>query len=402
MTTQHAPSYAPGDATHGPRCGVRLPAVHGTAAHGTAQAAAHGTAQAAAHGLALSRAAEEMGLKSGELALAVQLGKVRSTADASGGPPRIARSEIDRLRAAEGFPDTLRERVRTVGTSEAAELLAISRHRFTGLARTGHFVPVRLCLNRYHAVVWLYLACELRDFAHDHAELLTGRMPPAVRAALEAGEDRRPRNWRGRKLGLLLRSTADPWVRAAAVAAMLDPVSLAEVVPDPYERSHLRVLRPDLLPGGRPQSPAGRDLVDRLLRADHPDEILWHRVSLADAVREARRAGPAPRPGPAAGPTAESPDGPSGAVAPVGLPRPAGRRARHAAPGRKTRRPSPLPLPLPLPRRTPAPSSTAFAAAIGSPRRERGSPGGGRAAPGHRTRLAGDDGRRMKLDCGPA
>ncbi|MGW0699059.1 DUF6397 family protein [Streptomyces sp. NPDC002867] len=337
MTTQDSPSYAAGDTTYAPRCGVR-------------DEVAHSTAQAAAQSLALSRAAGELGLKRGELDLAVQLGQVRSTPDASGGPPRIARSEIDRLRAAEGFPDVLRERVRTVGTREAAELLAITGHRFTGLARTGHFVPVRFYLNRYRAVVWLYLACELRDFAHDHAELLTGRTPPAVRAALEAGEDRRPRNWRGRKLGLLLRSTADPWVRAAAVAAVLDPVSVAEVVPDPYERSHLRVLRPDLLPGGRPQSPAGRDLVDRLLLADHPDEILWHRVSLAEALREARQASPAPRPAPAARPTAQSPDGPHGAVVPAGVPRPAGHRPRHAAPGRPTRRPSALPLPRRTPR----------------------------------------------------
>lgn len=341
MTRQDSLSYAAGDTTYASRFGVGDAAAHGTlqgTAHSTARGAAHGasrgTAQAGAHGLALSRAARELGLKRGELDLAVQLGQVRSTPDASGGPPRIAPYEIDRLRAAVGFPDALRKRVRTVGTREAADLLAITGHRFTRLARTGHFVPVRFYLNRYRAVVWLYLAGELRDFAHDHAELLTGRTPPAVRAALAAGEDRRPRNWRGRKLGLLLRSTADPWVRAAAIAAMLDPVSVAEVVPDPYERSHLRVLRPDLLPGGRPESPAGRALVDRLLLADHPDEILSHRVSLADALREARHASPAPRPAP--------PD----AVVPATVPRP----ARHAAPGRPARRPSAPPLPRRTPR----------------------------------------------------
>ncbi|MFF3247235.1 DUF6397 family protein [Streptomyces sp. NPDC002870] len=112
---------------------------------------------------------------------------------------------------------------------------------------------------------------------------------------LDAGEDRRARNWRGRRLGLLLRRTEDPWERAAAIASVLDPVAVGEVVPDPYERSRLRVLRPELVPG-RPESQAGRELVERLLLADHPDEILWHRVSLAQALREARELRPAPRP----------------------------------------------------------------------------------------------------------
>ncbi|MFF8842101.1 DUF6397 family protein [Streptomyces sp. NPDC015127] len=353
VTKQDALSYAAGDAMYASRYGVRVPAAQGTGqapAQDTGQATgrtvAQATGQTGPQGLALSRAARDLSLKRSELDLAVQLGQVRTTPDASGGPPRIARYEIDRLRAAEGFPDVLRERVRTVGTREGAELLAITGHRFTGLARTGHFVPVRFYLNRYRAVVWLYLACELRDFAQDHAELLTGRTPPAVRAALDAGEDRRARNWRGRKLGLLLRSTADPWARAAAIAAVLDPVSVAEVVPDPYERSRLRVLRPDLLPGGRPESPAGRELVDRLLLADHPDEILWHRVSLAEALREARQQTPAPRPG---HPT--SPQGvPQGPVVSPGLPRPAGRRGRHAATSRPDRRPPALPLSRRTPR----------------------------------------------------
>jgi hypothetical protein len=255
--------------------------------------------EAATRSLTFGRAALELDLKRGEFDLAVQLGHVRTVPGASGGPPRIARQEVDRLRSAQGFPDALRERVRTVGTVEGARLISISPARFTRLARTGHFTPIRFYLNRYRAVVWLYLAEELSDFAQAHSGLLSGRTPPALRTALDAGEDRRARNWRGRRLGLLLRGTEDPWERAAAIASVLDPVVVAEVVPDPYERSHLRVLRPELVPG-RPESQAAREVVERLLLADHPDEILWHRVSLAEALREARELRAAPRPAPRA------------------------------------------------------------------------------------------------------
>lgn len=256
---------------------------------------ASGSQAVGSSSLTLGRAAQELNLKRGELDLAVQLGHIRTTPGASGGPPRIDRQEIDRLRGAEGFPDALRERVRTVGTIEGARLISISPARFTRLARTGHCIPIRFYLNRYRAVVWLYLAEEISEFALAHPALLSGRTPPALRTMLDAGEDRRARNWRGRRLGLLLRRTEDPWERAAAIASVLDPVAVGEVVPDPYERSRLRVLRPELV-AGRPESQAGRELVERLLLADHPDEILWHRVSLAQALREARELRPAPRP----------------------------------------------------------------------------------------------------------
>lgn len=255
--------------------------------------------EAAPRSLAFGRAAQALDLKRGEFDLAVQLGHVRTTPGASGGPPRVAQDEVDRLRSARAFPDALRERVRTIGTVEGARLISISPARFTRLARTGHFTPIRFYLNRYRAVVWLYLAEELSEFATDHPDLLRGRTPPALRAVLDAGEDRRARNWRGRRLGLLLRRTEDPWERAAAIASVLDPVAVAEVAADPYERSHLRVLRPEPVPG-RPESQAAREVVERLLRADHPDEILWHRVSLAEALREARELRPAPRPAPRA------------------------------------------------------------------------------------------------------
>lgn len=256
--------------------------------------------------LALGKAAQELALERGELELALQLGQVRAVRDDGTGPHRVERREIDRLRAGPGFPAALRERLRTVGTVDGAALASISQGRFLRLARTGHFAPVRFYVNRYHAVVWLYLAAEVLDFTRNHAALLTGRTPPGVRALLAAGEDRRPRNWRGRRLGQLLRASSDPWRRAAAIAAVLDPVTVAEAVPDPYERSRLSVLRPDLVPAS-PKSPRVREIVKRLATADQPDEILWHRASLADALREARKHSAAPRRAPQAPHAASTP-----------------------------------------------------------------------------------------------
>ncbi|MEU7282408.1 DUF6397 family protein [Streptomyces sp. NPDC045431] len=253
--------------------------------------------------VALGRAAQELSLKPSEFDLAVQLGLVRTvpgigtgtSTGTGGGRRRVAQTEIDRLRGAPDFPDGLRERVRTVGTAEAAELASITADRFTKLARTGHFTPVRFYLNRYRAIVWLYLAGEVREFAAHHPELLTGRLPHALRTKLDAGDDARPRNWRARRLGLLLRRAEDPWAAAAAIATLLDPVQLAEVVDDPYERAYLDRLRP-APPYGRPESVSAREIGDRLLLADEPDEILWHRLNLALTLDEARAVRQAPRP----------------------------------------------------------------------------------------------------------
>ncbi|MEV6419292.1 DUF6397 family protein [Streptomyces sp. NPDC051662] len=253
------------------------------------------------------RAARELDLRRGEFELAVRLGHIRtittvgvttagSTARTTFGRRQVTRQEIDRLRAAEGFPDTLRERVRTVGTAEGAALMPVSPGRFTQLARSGFLVPVRFYLNRYRAVVWLYLADELRSFAAREPGLLTGRFPRPLRAGLEAGVDWRPRNWRGRRIGELLHDSGDPWERAAIAGCVLDPVQLAELVADPYERAYLDWLRPDL-GHGRPESEAARTAVQRVLVADHPDEIQWHRASLDTLLTAARRARPAPRPG---------------------------------------------------------------------------------------------------------
>ncbi|MFF2570588.1 DUF6397 family protein [Streptomyces sp. NPDC058084] len=249
-------------------------------------------------------AAQELGLRRDEFQLAVDLGIVRTlpgsggTADVAAGPTRrrVARSEIERLRGAPDFPDGLRERVRSVGMTEGARLLSVTKGRFARLAKTGHFSPVRFYVNRYRAVVWLYPAAELGEFALTHPGLLTGRLPVDVRTRAEGSADWRPRNWRARRLGMLLRASADPWARTAAIASLLAPLDVAEVVDDPFERAYLERFRP-APPSWRPNAPAAREIADRLLLADDPDEILWHRMSLALALDEARADRQAPLPG---------------------------------------------------------------------------------------------------------
>ncbi|CAM5681969.1 hypothetical protein SPURM210S_02664 [Streptomyces purpurascens] len=219
-----------------------------------------------------SRAARELDLKRGEFNLAVNLGLIRTVPDEGGGGPRVARAEIDRLRAGEGFPDELRTRVATAGTHEGAGLLGVTPARFTSLARFGLLVPVRFYLNRYRAVVWLYLAEELRQFAAEesNARLLKGRTPAQIREGKKDGLDRRPRNWRGRHIGFLTRQAGDDaWARAAAVACLLDPADVADVVADPYERAHLNRRRPRLPAHGTPGSPAA-ERAETLMTASEP------------------------------------------------------------------------------------------------------------------------------------
>ncbi|WP_328379927.1 DUF6397 family protein [Streptomyces sp. NBC_00440] len=267
-----------------------------TEADHDSRAVATVTTGSAGKALTLDRAARELGLRRAEFELAVRLGHIRVTADAGGARRRVIPEEADRLRATEGFPDTLRERVRTVGTAAAAELIGVSPARFTRLARAGCFTPVSFRLNRYRAVVWMYLAVEVEEFAVNQPALLTGRTPEELRGRLEAGEDWRARNWRGRRQSLLLRRADGAWARAAVLAGALDPVQLAEVVDDPYERAYLNRLRPEPV-AVRPDSPAAREVVDRLLSPDDPDEILWCRTSLILALEEARASLDAPRPG---------------------------------------------------------------------------------------------------------
>ncbi|CAD5913492.1 MULTISPECIES: DUF6397 family protein [Streptomyces] len=246
--------------------------------------------------VAAGRAAQELGLKRSEFELAVHLGLIAVTAGSGGGRPRVHEREIARLREDPGFPDGLAERVRTVGTAEGAALLGIAPARFTRLARAGCVSPVTFYLNRYRAVVWLYLADELASFAVREPELLAGRTPLKMRTMLEAGGDRRARNWRGQRIDRLLKRTADPWARAAVEASALDSAHLAEVVEDPYERAYLARVRPEPV-FGRPGSVAARETMGELMLADDPDEILWRRINLTLGLDLAREERPAPHPG---------------------------------------------------------------------------------------------------------
>ncbi|MDO0917010.1 DUF6397 family protein [Streptomyces sp. DT2A-34] len=245
-----------------------------------------------------SRAARELGLKRGELDLAVHIGLIRTVPDEGGGGRRVPRSEIDRVRSGAGFPESLQDRVKVVGTTEGAGVVDVPIGRFTRLARLGLVVPVTWYLNRYRAVVWLYLAEELRQFATDekNAPLLNARRTPeGLRGMLDAGVDLRARNWRGRHRGFLLRLADDPWESAGALAAFLDPVQIAEIVPDPYERSHLNRFRPGPPASGAPGSPAAH-LAERIMTADDPDEIGLLRAELTAVLEMARERRPAPRP----------------------------------------------------------------------------------------------------------
>ncbi|MFG2134044.1 DUF6397 family protein [Streptomyces sp. NPDC048751] len=255
-----------------------------------------------------SRTARELGLKRSEFDLAVHLGRIRTVPDeGGGGRRRVTQAEIERLRSADGFPEALRESVRAVGTTEGAAILEVTPARFTRLARLGLVVPVKFYLNRYRAVVWLYLAEELQQFAEGQGndQLLSGRTPERLRDQLAAGLDLRPRTWRGRYLGFLLRQTDDPWEFAGAVAALLDPVQIAEIVHDPYERAYLNRFRPGPPAHGTPGSPAAH-LVERITTADDPDEISWLRSDLEQALDQARAYRPAPRPGPRPTPPTKS------------------------------------------------------------------------------------------------
>ncbi|MGW1957110.1 DUF6397 family protein [Streptomyces sp. NPDC001920] len=245
-----------------------------------------------------SRAARQLGLRRIELDLAVHLGLIRTVPDEEGGGRRIPLSEIDRLRSLAGFPGSLQERVKATGTTQGADLIKVSTGRFTRLARLGLLVPVTFYLNRYRAVVWLYLAQELRQFAADerNAPLINARrMPEELRRMLDAGVDLRPRNWRGRHRGFLLRQADGPWESAGALAAFLAPVQIAEIVPDPYERSHLNRFRPGPPVSGAPGSPTAH-LAEKLMTADDADEIGLLRAEVTAAMEEARRWRPAPRP----------------------------------------------------------------------------------------------------------
>ncbi|MER7699644.1 DUF6397 family protein [Streptomyces sp. NPDC096095] len=258
--------------------------------------AGHTSSSAPAATVAAGRAAQELGVRRAEFELAVHLGLIAVVGAPGGGRPRVHEKEIARLREQPDFPDGLAERVRTVGAAEGAALLDIAPARFTRLARAGCVSPITFCLNRYRAVVWLYLADELPAFAAREPGLLAGRTPLGMRAMLDSGTDWRARNWRSQRIDRLLNRTRDGWARAAIQASALDEVHLAEVVDDPYERAHLARVRPVPV-FGRPGSMVAREAWGELVLADDPDEILWRRVNLTLELDRAREQRPAPRPG---------------------------------------------------------------------------------------------------------
>ncbi|MDT0460289.1 DUF6397 family protein [Streptomyces sp. DSM 41527] len=254
--------------------------------------------------LTTGRAARELELRTGELELATQLGEVRTAAAGADGRPagagslgrrRVPAEEIARLQAEPGFPDALRERIRAVSTTEAAALMGIGPGRAVRLTRAGCLGPVRFYVNRFGAVVWLYLAAEVADFADREPDLLRGNTPAAMRVMLDSGQDWRARQWRSRRIAQLTGQTDDPWEAAAVIAAVLPPEELASVAENPLERSLLRRLRPTLA-SVITVTPAARESFDRVLTADEFDEVLWYRVHLSRCLERARREDPG-RPG---------------------------------------------------------------------------------------------------------
>jgi hypothetical protein len=244
--------------------------------------------------VAIGRAARELGLKPRECELAVQMGEVRALAGPQPDRPRLPATEVARLAADPDALRALRGRLRLVGSAEGAALLDVAPGRFTRLARGGCLSPVRFTVNRYRAVVWLYLAHELRAFAELRPELLTGHHPPLLREALRTGTDLRARNWRARRTRQLVDLAEGPWERAAARAAVLAEAELVRAVPDQEERNRLRELRPrlDTL---RSDSPVVRRIAAELSLAADEDEIGWCRFLLTAELTEARageRSGP--------------------------------------------------------------------------------------------------------------
>ncbi|MFD3730132.1 DUF6397 family protein [Streptomyces sp. NPDC058632] len=272
----------------------------------------------------------------------MDLGRIHVTSGERGAGRRVDCGELQRLQARPGHPESLRESVRTVGTTEGALLMGVTKDRFTHLARLGLLVPTGFCLDRYRAVVWFHLAEELRQFTADEKNtvLLRGRTPGNLRGQLDTGLDLRARNWRTRRLAVVLRRAADPRSRAGALASLLDPPHVAEVVGDPYERYHLSRFCPERPSHGVPGPPAAV-LTDTLMTAQDPDEIARLQADLARLPAQAREHRPAPhpafeprRPAPA-GPTPRGPERPRGAFRAL----PARWRGANRGPGARRRPP---------------------------------------------------------------
>lgn len=265
--------------------------------------------------LTTGRAARELELRTGEFELATQLGEVRTVPAGTDDRPagtgslgrrRVPAEEITRLQAESDFPEALRERIRAVSTTEAAALMGIGPGRAGRLTRAGCFSPVRFYVNRFGAVVWLYLAAEVADFADREPDLMRGNTPAAMRVMLDSGQDWRARQWRSRRVAQLMGQTDDPWEAAAVIAAVLPPEELASVAEEPLERSLLRRLRPTLA-SVITVTPAARESYERVLTADEFDEVLWYRVHLSRCLERARREDPGRLRTPAAVPSSARP-----------------------------------------------------------------------------------------------
>jgi hypothetical protein len=134
--------------------------------------------------VATLRAAREVGRWPAVSDIPVQLDHILPGAGTAPWRRRVPRGELERLRAAPGFPSTLLDRTRLVDGAAGARLLGVGTARFARLARGGCFSPVRFHLNRYRAVVWRYPAEELRLFAERWPELLRGPAPEGLRRVL--------------------------------------------------------------------------------------------------------------------------------------------------------------------------------------------------------------------------
>ncbi|WP_329139627.1 DUF6397 family protein [Streptomyces sp. NBC_01476] len=245
--------------------------------------------------LSLGQARDELGLDYDEFDVALQTGEVPCVV-CGPGQWKVPADVVARLRSAPDHPAPLLARLRLVSSDGAAGLLGVGRERFVRLARAGHLRPVRWYVNQYRAVVWLYLAREIQEFADRDPALLHGPLPAGLREAVAAGEDERPRGWRARRAAQLVRDAYDAWEEAAVWAALLGPEIVTDAVPDAYERGHLRRLRAELPPGrvGR----ATAEQIRELTVADDPDEIARGLLALSDALGRARALRPAPRPAP--------------------------------------------------------------------------------------------------------
>ncbi|WP_165397162.1 DUF6397 family protein [Streptomyces albidoflavus] len=224
-------------------------------------------------------------MRQSEIETAVGLGLLATTGR-TGERPKVPASEIGRLLPSVDHPDGLRAQVATTGARDGAALLGITEERFAKLARLGLLTPVRCHLNRYHRVVWRYLADELRAVRRHQAPHLTGQLPPPLRRLLATGDDARPRTWRRRVLAQRLGRAGTTWERAAAVAALLPPAHTTALL-TPDERRCFDAARPRPL-FARARSGAAERLLEPLTRALPGPETEQYAAEFAELLDEAR------------------------------------------------------------------------------------------------------------------